>query len=323
MDLKKYPLESAGRKIIFNIPTCSPDDNILNVKESVFANAQNLETFNYIYVINEGKLVGVFSLKEIFRRKENERVGNFMNKTIVKASPFDDQEKIAILAIKHELKAIPITDKNNYFLGIIPSDIILDILHKEHVEDILFLAGINSKEASLESSEKILAKVRLPWLIVGLFGGILAAQITIIFEEPLKDYFILAAFIPLIVYMADAVGSQTQTLYIRNLALNNFSKKNYFLKEIKTGVLMALVLSVLFFIISTIISSQVLIGTILSISLFLTIMAAITISVLIVKALLKLGKDPALGSGPFATIIADISSLMIYFSVATLLLRLL
>ena len=323
----KYSSETVGDKMVTNVPTCNPQDKVFEIKNGIFRKAQDLETLNYIYVLDQGKLVGVFSLKEIFRRKEDEKASDFMDTKVVKINPHKDQERVAFLAIKYNLKAIPVIDKENNFLGIVPSDIILEILHKEHIEDIFLSAGLYKKDdfslKIIEAPAGILAKIRLPWLIVGLLGGILAAQITIIFEAPLKSHFILAAFIPLIVYMADAVGSQTQTLYIRSLTSNHFSQRKYFLKEIKTGFLMALVLSVLIFIISSILSKELLVGIILGISLFLTIISAIVISVFIIQGLLRFGKDPALGSGPFATIVADISSLMIYFLVASFLLNML
>ena len=245
----KYSFETAGGRMVADVPVCGPQEKVFEVKDNIFKKAQNLETLNYVYVLEKGKLVGVFSLKEIFKRKDDERAKDFMGTRIIKVNPHQGQEKVAFLAIKHNLKAIPVVDKDNIFLGVVPSDIILNILHKENIEDVFLSAGLYKKEELsskiLEAPAGLLAKIRLPWLVLGLFGGILAAQITIIFEAPLKSHFILAAFIPLIVYMADAVGSQTQTLYIKNLALNHFSQNKYFLKEIKTGLLMAFVLSIL------------------------------------------------------------------------------
>jgi len=323
-DNKKYPRESAGREMISNVPLCGPSDTVSEIREKIFSRASELETINYVYVLDRERLVGIFSLKEIFKREGGKVVESFMDKNIIKIRPYADREKAAILAVRHNLKAIPVTGEEDRFLGVIPSDVILKILHKEHVEDLFLSAGIQEGFSAkiIDAPIRILAKIRMPWLIVGLLGGVLAAQIARFFEEPLKTHFILAAFIPLIVYMADAVGAQTQTIYIRSLAINRFSQKEYFLKEIKVGILMGLVLSLLIFLISLIISGDALISTILSLSLFLTVLMAIVISMAIVQILSKMGKDPALGSGPFGTIIADISSLLIYFAIASFLLDL-
>lgn len=321
----KYPPESAGRRMISNVPTVLPEERILDLRKRLFEKAREFATLNYIYVVDQGgKLVGVLSLKDIFQKPEETRAEDLMVRKIVKAHPYTDQEKVAILSLKYNLKSIPIVDKENFFLGIVTSDVILEILHSEHVEDILRFAGVFKGGAFpsriLQAPAGLLAKLRLPWLIFGLFGGILMARIATFFETPLRDHFILAAFIPLILYMAHAVGVQSQTLFIRNLALTEFSQKNYFFKEIKVGVLMAFSLAVLLFFVSLLFSGQPYISFILSFSLFWAITAAIVNAVLVPWILQKLKKDPALGSGPFSAIVTDVTSLLVYFFSISLLL---
>jgi magnesium transporter len=328
-DKSKYPPESAGRRMIENVPIVQPEETILNIKKRLFKEIGNLETINYVYVVEKsGKLVGVFSIKEIFRRPENTKIKEIMKTKLITARPYTDQERVAIFALKNNLKSIPVVDKDEKFLGVVPSDIILDILHFEHVEDILKLGGISKivdtlPDSLIKTPIRTLTEARLPWLILGLFGGILAAQIISFFESSLKTHFILAAFIPLIVYMADAVGTQTQTLTVRNLAFESqISFKKYLLKEIKISLLIGLVLGVLLSLISIFWHNQPpYIGLILGISLFLTVVSAIFIGFLIPYALQKFKKDPAIGSGPFATIITDVASLAIYFSVGSILLK--
>ncbi len=325
MNNKKFPNESAGRKMIVAVPLISPEGCVLDVKKMLFEKMKKLETINYVYVVNKGKkLVGVFSIKEVFRRPEKTKIKEIMQKEIVKVRPHADQERIAILAFKNNLKSIPVVDKEGKFLGVVPSDIILDILHSENVEDFLKAAGIHSPLRKISTGSSLfLAKVRIPWLIFGLLGGIFAARIIGFFEAPLKSHFILAAFIPLIVYVSGAVSVQTQTLFIRNLTLNSrLEIKKYLLREIKTGFLIALVLGGLLFLLSvSLFSAPYFIGIILGVSLFLAILTTILIGVFIPWILQKLKKDPAVGSGPFGTIICDVLSLMIYFLVASLMLN--
>ncbi len=323
----KYRPDSAGYRMIKNIPTALPQENILDVKQRLFDKAQEFETLNYIYVVDKaGKLVGVFSLKEIFRQKEEVSIEELMVRNVVKVRPHTDQERVAILALKYNLKSLPVVDKNNLFLGIIPSDVILTILYSENLEDILHFAGIsknnNFVKQSIQASPIILTRLRLPWLIFGLLGGLFAAQIVNLFETSLKSHFILAAFIPLIVYMADAVGVQAQTLFIRGLALEaNLDIKKYFLKELKISFIIALILATLLSLVSFLWFGSFLMGIILGISLFLTVICASIIAIVIPWLLEKFKKDPAIGSGPFATIVRDVLSLVLYFSVALLLLN--
>ncbi|MBU2635362.1 magnesium transporter [Patescibacteria group bacterium] len=326
MNSKKYPNESAGGKMIKAVPIAYSEQRILDVKNMLFEKMKKLETINYIYVVNKKEeLIGVFSVKEIFRSPEQTKVREIMKQDIIKVRPYTDQEKIAILALKNNLKSIPVVDKNNKFLGVVPSDIILDVLYSENIEDFLKLAGIHSPlQKILKGSTLYLTKVRLPWLIFGLLGGIFAAWIIAFFEESLRTNFILAAFIPLILYIASAVGTQTETLFIRNLILDSrLVITKYLLREIKTGFLMALILGVLLSLISVFwFSSPYYIGIILGISLFLTILMAILIGIFTPWLLGKLKKDPAIGTGPFATILRDVLSLVIYFAVIFLLLNL-
>jgi len=326
MNNKKLPIESAGRKMIEAVPLCYQEERILDVKKMLFKKIKEIETINYIYVIDkERKLLGVFSIKEIFRKPEGTKVKEIMDRKIIKVRPRTDQERVAILALRNNLKSIPVVDREDKFLGVIPSDTILDILHSENVEDFLKAAGIRSPlKKTLTGSPLFLTKARIPWVILGLFGGILAAKITDFFETPLKAHFILAAFIPLIIYIADAVGTQTETLFIRSLVLDSrLEVKKYLLREIKTAFLMALILGGLLFLLSIFLfNAPYFIGIILGVSLFITVIVSILIAILIPWLLQKFKKDPALGAGPFATIITDVTSLIIYFSIASLMLKL-
>jgi len=311
--------------MITNVPTARPEERILDVRKKLFEKAKDFETLNYIYIIDrEEKLTGILSLKDVFQRPEETRLEGIMVKDIIKVRPHTDQEKVAILALKHNLKSIPVVDKDNRFLGTVPSDVILEILHTENVEDILRFAGVsrynNFSDRVFQASPKILTKLRLPWLVLGLLGGLLAAQIVQFFEGSLQTNFVLAAFIPLIVYMADAVGTQTETLFIRSLVYRPDVKK-YFLKEIEVSLSIALILGISLTLISYFWFKLPYIGIILGVSLFFTIVTAFLLGLLVPYFLNKLKQDPATASGPIGTIIRDILSLIIYFSITSLMLR--
>lgn len=321
----KYPPESAGRRMVKNVPLALPEQTISDVQKMLFEKAREFETLNYIYVVDQnGKLVGIFSLKDVFQKPKESKIKDLMIKDIIKVFPRTDQERVAILSLKHNLKAIPIADKENVFLGVVPSDVILEILHSENAEDILRFAGVSKyntfADKIFSASPFVLTRLRLPWLILGLFGGFLAAKIVNLFEAPLRDHFILAAFIPLIVYMADAVGTQTETLFIRSLVYR-LDIKNYFLKEIKVSFAIALILGSLLGLISYLWFGLSYIGIILGISLFLTVLGAFALGLLVPYFFQKMKKDPAIVSGPVGTIIRDILSLILYFSIAFLLLK--
>ncbi len=330
---KQWPKETAGRKMTPLVPVIRPEQsiaeaqNILLKRYKELGEDKDIETINYFYVVNEEeKLKGVFSIKELFRQPPETLVKKVMKKTeIVKVSPWTDQERVAYLALKHNLKSVPVVDKNGVLLGIVPSDRILDILYKETSKDILQFAGIYHPEFGLDNALDVPVlesiKHRIPWLLIGLFGGILAAWIIGFFEASLKQNLILAMFIPVIVYMSNAVGSQTQTLFIRDLAIHQrLPFKKYLLKQLTTCFFIALVCSLLLFFIILLGWASAYLGFVLGLSMLAAIISATFFALFVPYCLNKLKSDPAFGSGPFATIIQDILSIIIYFSIANWLL---
>lgn len=165
-------------------------------------------------------------------------------------------------------------------------------------------------------------KHRLPWLIVGLIGGLLAAGIISSFEKTLKENLELALFIPLIVYMSDAVGTQMESFAIRDLSLHqNLNFKKYFMKQLTIVSLIALVMGVLVFVVTVPLYKDVPISMVISISLFGAITSSIFTGLLVPYFFNKENFDPANASGPIATIIQDLLSVTIYFLLASVLLN--
>ena len=327
--IKIFPPQTAGRLMTSQVPLVLKQQTIREVQNLFFERMKEFETINYVYVINEEKkLIGVFSIKEIFRMSKDLKVSDIMRTALIKCRALTDQERVAVLALKHNLKAIPVVDKNDQFLGVVSSDTILNILHQEHIEDILLAGGISKLDDSIKTlaiaKVGTLVKVRLPWLLLGLLGGVFAAQIIGFFENVLKTQILLALFIPVIVYISDAVATQTETLIIRGIALDpKLVLKKYFLREIKIGSFLALILAVILAIVAFFWWQEPSLGVILGLSMFFGIFLSVIVAMSIPLILQKFKKDPALGSGPLATIITDIVSITVYFSIANLLLKVL
>jgi len=328
-EVKKYAFQTAGSLMTSRVPLVSAGETIGEVQNLLFEKMKEFETINYIYVIDENKkLTGVFSVKEVFQKPKETRVSDIAAKALIKCRASTDQEKVAILALKNNLKAIPVIDKEDKFLGVVTSDAILSVLHQENVEDILLAGGISKLDNPVRAlaTAKIgtLVKVRLPWLLLGLFGGIFAAQVIGFFENTLKSQILLALFIPVIVYMSDAVATQTETLIIRGIAIDpNLALKKYFLREIKIGSLLALILGGILSMIAVFWWQEPSLGIVLGLAMFFGVSLSVIVAMSIPLILQKFKKDPALGSGPLATIITDISSITIYFFIASVLLRIL
>ena len=324
--MEKNPSKTAERLMTAKVPLARKNQELEKIQSFLFEKMNDLETINYIYVVDDEKrLIGVFSIKEIFRHPKDSKIENIMETDLIKCRASTEQERVARLALQNNLKAIPVVDKNEKFLGVVTSDVILNILHEEHVEDFLLAGGISKFDDSIKSLTKAkastLVKARLPWLLFGLFGGIIAAQIISFFENILESQILLALFIPVIVYISDAVATQTETLIIRGIAVENkLHLRKYFIREIKIGISIALVLGGILSTASLFWWSNFSLSFILGLSLFFGVLLSVIIAMLIPLALQKFNKDPAFGSGPFATIITDIISITIYFLIADLLL---
>lgn len=326
---KEFPPKTAGRLMTNQVPLVFKEQTIQELQDLLFKKMEEVETINYFYVIDkDGKLIGVFSIKEIFRTPKNFKVAEIMKTELIKCRALTDQERVAILALKNNLKSIPVVDKDDKFLGVVTSDTILNVLHQENVEDILRAGGISPLEKEIRELTKVSAgavvKARLPYLLLGLFGGVLAAQIIGFFENVLKTQILLALFIPVVVYLSDAVATQTETLIIRGIALDSkLVFKKYFLREIKIGALLALILGISLGVISTFWWQETSLAIILGLTLFIGVFLSVVVATSIPLILQKIKKDPALGSGPLATIITDILSITVYFLIANFLFKVL
>ncbi|KKP98924.1 MAG: Mg2+ transporter [Parcubacteria group bacterium GW2011_GWD2_38_12] len=326
-ETKYLPPESAGRIMTANIPIAGPSSTIEEIEKLLLEKTKDFETINYIYIVNtENKLVGVTSIKEIFRRPKNSVVSEIMETNLIVVRPHTDRERVALLAIKYNLKSIPVVDNENKFLGIVPSDVILTTLHQENIENVLRSVGIHNFENPIKdlifASAFTHFKKRFPWLIVGLLGGIIAAVMVGFFENLFAKMVALAAFIPAVVYMADAVGSQTQTILIRSLAIeHNLIFKKYLWRELKVSFFLALILGIVISLVLFLWWSSFLLGFILGISFFITILVASFLALFIPWVFYKFKYDPAIVTGPLATAIRDVLSIILYFAVASVVLR--
>lgn len=306
------------------VPKAHLDDTVEVVKKKLLAEIHKTKSINYVYILdNENLLRGAISVKELFQQTKNQKISAVMSKDMVFAYAESDREEIAYLAVKNNLKSIPIVDKDDRFIGAVLSDDILNIVYKELQEDVSHFIGLDGKtgESNIDDvkSMSIYAslKNRLPWLIIGILGGILTAQVISLFEQTLAKNIILAAFIPLVVYIASAIATQAGFFIVRDLALNKtIDFLSYTLKQFKVIVSMGFIISLLIFFFAFVFYGEIGISLVLSLSIFLTILSAIITGVLIPYAFSRLKFDPANASGPIATIIQDLLSVLIYLMVA-------
>jgi magnesium transporter len=313
---------SAGKLMTKSIPHVHSGATIAEVESLLEKSTREFETIQYIYITDSSNtLVGAISIKELFRSHKSTPVKSVMTTNLVTVRMHTSEERSALLALKHNLKAIPVVDTDNHLLGVIPSDLIINVLHKENVEDLLQFAGVHrfkdpAKDLIVANAGTIIKK-RFPWLVVGLLGGLTAAAIVGFFEETIKTEIALVAFIPAIAYLADAVGTQSQTIFIRSLSIDHALKLGpYIWREVKVALGLAITLGIIMGGIGMVVGSSPL-ALVLGLAFFAAINMSVITALFFPWMFTKMKMDPAIASGPFATTIRDITSLLIYFAIAT------
>lgn len=317
--------QTAASQMIKHVPVVSPDWTLQKAKEYFIKNVSSFESIRYLYVVDDAnRFEGVLSLKDIFRHSAEAKVSSISHKkSLIFVKPSTNQGRVVYLALKHNIKAIPVVGEDFTFLGVVPSDKILEIVYKEAKGSVLRFAGISDiHAATFKSVEKtpiwVSFRHRIPWLLLGTLGGFLSAQIIGGFEATLQQNLVLAAFIPLIVYISDAVGTQMEAYIIRELVLEEgFSFFKFFFKQLITTWMIGAVCAGLLFVGTLFYYSSFSFAVVLGGSLFLAVSSAVLPGMVIPYLLYRLKVDPASASGPIATIIQDIVSILIYFSVAS------
>lgn len=321
-----FPPQSAGRVMTEKVPTANADDTSAEAISDLRKHASALDTLSYVYILGKsGKLRGVVAIKTLMKARDHQKLKELMTLDPLSVHPYTDQEKAAILAIRHNIKAVPVVNKDGVFMGIIPTDRILEILHAEHIEDILKLSGLDIKLLTqMESSDVsgIGFRGRLPWLVLGLLGGLLTTWIVSHFEATLTTLLPLAFFMPIIVYMSGAIASQTLSLVIRNLLITGTDLWQYFSRELITGTILGITFGSIISALAFFWLNSAPIALIILVSMTANSALATTIATTVPWVLQKLNRDPALAAGPFAIVMQDMVSLLVYFTTASTILRL-
>jgi magnesium transporter len=243
-----------------------------------------------------------------------------MNPAVISVHMDTDQEEVAHLVKKYDLVSIPVVDGNNRLVGRITHDDIIDVIEDEADEDISLMAGVIHQEFAEESPLKI-SRARLPWLIVGLFGGLLAAFVIKQFESSLEKILALSFFFPVIMAMGGNTGTQASTIAVRGLATGDISLMNIGKRlwvELKVALVNGIICAILLGMIVSFWISDYALGSIVALSMVLIVLNSGVIGAAVPLAMKRLNIDPALATGPFVTTSNDILSLLIYLGLVTI-----
>ncbi len=317
-ELLKYDEDSAGGLMAKELVKVNENWNVLKCVREMRAQAENVTRVHSIYVVDDNdKLKGRLSLKDLLVTSTKTHISDIYIPKVDAVNVNDKAEDVARIMQKYDLEAIPVVDDSNKLMGRITIDDIVDIIKEEADKDYQMAAGL-SQDVEADDTIWEHTRARLPWLFLGLIGGIGAAAIMGNFEEMISSHAILFFFTPLIAAMAGNVGVQSSAIIVQGIANGDLkgSVTNRLFKELSLAIVNGLALSVLLFGFTWVWQGHMLTSAAISISLFAVIIVAGIIGTFIPLFLNKRGIDPAIATGPFITTSNDIFGILIYFWIA-------
>lgn len=286
--------------------------------------ASETEMVFYVYVTNEDRrLDGVISLRDLVTVPPETILQDIMNTEVVSVEAHEDQEEVARLVARYNLLAIPVVDAERRLIGIVTVDDVVDVMRDEATEDILKMVGTTEEEITAASPLRSI-RIRLPWLFVAWFGGVVASRVIQHFHEAIGQITALAAFIPVVVGMGGNIGIQSASITVRGLATNRLESHHilsHVAKETIIGLFLGLLYGVLLGAAGTLLSwgepDAVQFGVAVGLGMLSSMLLASFLGSFMPLFLHRLGLDPAIAGGPFVTTTIDILGVAAYFLIAT------
>lgn len=323
-----YPEFSAGSIMTAEFTDLRKTMTITEAIDHIRETGENRETIYTCYVIDKNRILeGVVSVKDLLLQKGNVAVEEIMDDDIIKVHTTDDQEHVAKLFRKYNLLSLPVVDNENRLVGIVTVDDAVEVLEQEATEDFEKMAAISPSddEPYLKTSVFELVKRRIVWLLLLMISGMLTGSILGKYTEAFASIPLLVTFIPMLTNTGGNAGSQSSTLVIRGMALGDIKIQDVFkvlCKEIAIGFIVGVILSVVNFGRLVILyPDNVMISLTVAIALFFTVVMAKCMGCLLPIIAKFFKADPALMASPLITTIVDAFSLIVYFNVAGMLLK--
>ena len=323
-ELLKYDEDSAGGLMAKELISVNENWSVLKCLREIRNQAKDITRVHSIYVLNKKEeLIGRLSLKDLIMSPSKKKIKQIYIPKVDYVNVNDGGEDVVKLMTKYDLEAIPVVNDERKLLGRITIDDIVDFIKDEAEEDYLLAAGV-SNDVEADDSIFELSKARLPWLILGLFGGLGSVFILESFEEIMASESLRALFFytPLIAAMAGNVGVQSSAIVVQGLA-NDLIKGSVFrrlFKEISLTILNGIILSLFIFIFGLVINQPIEMSLTISASMICVIVVAALIGTAVPIILNKLNIDPAIATGPFITTGNDVIGILLFFYLAKIIL---
>jgi len=323
-DLLRYDEDSAGGIMAKELVKVQSTWTIARGIREMRKQAEGIDQVYTVYVIDEeGRLLGTLPLKKLLFSSSSIKTPIseiFVSHPLNYVYPDTSGEDCANIMEKYDLVVLPVVDQDMHLLGRITIDDVVDLIKEEAERDYQLASGISE---SVEADDTVwrLTRARLPWLLIGMFGGVMVAQVIGIFEAQLAQVAALMLFVPLIAAMGGNVGVQSSAIVVQGLANKSFTDGSIFfklLKELAVGTLNGFICAVVILIYGIIFLDSMALSYTVSTALFAVVIIAAMFGTIVPLLLDKLKIDPALATGPFITTVNDIIGLSVYFLFAKL-----
>jgi len=316
VDLLNYAEDTAGGLMAKELIKVNENWTLTKCVREMRKQAENIDNIYTIYVVDDdAKLKGTLSLKRLLLAPARSRIESLYKKDVISVRASTDSEDVISIMDKYDLIVLPVVDELSRLIGRITIDDVVDVMREEAEKDYQMASGI-SESVVLNDGLFTMSRARLPWLVIGLIGGILGARVIGVYEEDIKINPEMAFFIPLIAAMAGNVGVQSSAIIVQSIAnksIKYISILSRLGKELMVALLNGLVCSVLILGYNLIFSDSIILSLTVAIALLTVIVVAGIFGTFIPLILNKYKIDPALATGPFITTLNDIFGLFIYF----------
>lgn len=319
--LLNYPEDSAGSIMTTEYVSLHQSMTVKEAMAHIKQVGIHKETIYTCYVLERRKLIGIVSAKDLMTMNDDTVISEIMETEIISATTHTDQEEVAQLFSKYGLLAIPILDTGGLMVGIVTVDDAMDVMVEEATEDITIMAAMNPSEKSyFETSVFSHAKNRIVWLLVLMLSASITGAIITRYEDAFSAIPLLVSFIPMLMDTGGNCGSQSSTLIIRGLALNEIRFRDIFkviFKEFRIALIVSVVLAFANGLRIFLVYHDMKLAVVIGLSLIATVILSKLIGCVLPLAAKKVHLDPAIMAAPLITTLVDTCSIIIYFSIAT------
>lgn len=320
-----YDEESAGGIMQVELVSARADDTVADAIEAIREMEEDVEDISYVFVVDDMNVLrGWVGLRDLLLASKEQPLREIMEPSELVIKVDEDQEKVAKKFMKYDINSAPVVDEHGKLLGRITIDDVFDVYSEEVDEDFYRMAGTSEEEVYSDEVLKI-SRLRLPWLLVNLSGGLVTGYLMWLFKVALQDVLALVTFIPAIMALGGSVGIQSSTIVVRGMAIGRVGPTQVgseIFKEFRVAMVMGLVCGTGGGLVAQLWHGGPVIGVIVGLAMFSAITLSSVLGALTPAAFRRFNIDPALASGPFVTMCNDILGIAIYMGIATFFLKL-